>query len=187
MRAANLPKRQAYTLMEIVCVVAIIAAAAAMSVPVWQTMLTDARMTAAGDQVRARLADARSKAMEQGVPWKFAYIPGTGVYQLAPEDSQDWSSTDTTPTRTDVLIRDELPKDVVFGMNQSDIQNASEGGSSAGGAGWQTIGVYLYAGDARDDVTTYFGKPGLMPMRVRLRGMTGVVTIEVPREVKDQP
>ena len=57
-----------------------------------------------------------------------------------------------------------------------------------GGGTWETIAIYEPQGGARDDVTVYFGKPGLGPNRAKVRGLTGAVSIEVFNlAVTDQP
>lgn len=174
--------RHGYTLIEVILVVVILVLVAALSVPVIQTMLEDGRMTGAGDMVRAKMAEARASAMQSGRPWRLAYIPNTGVFQLAPDDSSDWDNMEQTPIEQAELIRDELPKDVVFAINSSDIVGSQE--RLTPGTAWQTIAVYKFDGSANDDSTTYFGKMGMMPMAAELRGLTGSVTMRSPVEVK---
>jgi prepilin-type N-terminal cleavage/methylation domain-containing protein len=179
MRAASGRPRQAYTLLEMILVMAIILIIASISIPVMQTMLADSRRSASADLLRGRLAEARSKAMEEGRPWKLAFIAGTGSYQYAPEDSTEWNNTATDAVEKIDVVRDELPKDIVFAVNRDDIVS-SQGGSSPG-SGWETIAVYQSDGSARDDTTSYFGKAGQAPMRAKLRALTGAVTIETPK------
>jgi prepilin-type N-terminal cleavage/methylation domain-containing protein len=177
-------KRSAFTLMEVLVVMTIFVILAAVGVPLAQTMLIDARMTAAGDLVRARMADARSYALDQGRPWRLGFIPNTGKFQLAPDDSPEWDNVNQDATEEVDLIRGELPRDIIFGVEQGDVLGPN--GSPAAGAKWETMGVYQWDGSARDDVTTYFGKGGLIPMRVNLRGLTGGVSIELPVVVKGE-
>jgi prepilin-type N-terminal cleavage/methylation domain-containing protein len=177
MRSAQ--ARQAYTLLEVVFVLAVIVIVAALSVPVMRTMLADSRLSASADLIRGRMAETRSKAMEEGRSWKLGFIANTGVYQYAPEDSDQWANTSTDAVAQSDVIRDELPKDIVFALNREDIMNSQPG--SAPGGNWETIAVFQSDGSARDDTTTYFGKAGLAPMRANVRGLTGAVTIETPR------
>ena len=178
--------RPAFTLMEIMVVVAILVIVTAISIPLVRTMLDDGHLAAAGDMIRGQVAETRSRALESGRPWRLAYIANTGFFQLAPEDASDWDNTATDPVRKENLIRDQLPPDIVFAINRDDILGAQQAGTP--GQSWQTIGIYTFDGGARDDSTTYFGKPGLMPMRVRLRGLTGTVAVDSAADVKaDQP
>ena len=181
MRSAHAHFRRAYTLMEVILVMALVLVVAGISVPVIQTMMDDARQTAAIDMVRAKTAETRARAMESGVPWRLAYIPNTGVFQLAPDDSTDWESMEQPFMEKEGLYRDTLPKGIVFGVNAGDIIGASEAG--AAGSEWHTIGVYNYEGSAREDSITYFGKAGIPPMAIELRGLTGTPTMRTPSEV----
>lgn len=190
-RRRAITMRSGITLFEMICVLAILIIVAAVGIPMVQAMLDDAHVTAAGDMIRARLADARSKAMDQGRSWRLSFQPGSGVFQLAPDDSSDWgdtsasnpNATPTSPTGPDdMAIKDELPKGIVFGLNQGDVQGGG-GGAAGGNGGWQTIVVYQWDGSALDDSTIYFGKHGTVPMRINVRGLTGAVSIEVPIDV----
>ena len=189
MRATKKSMRPAYTLLEVMCVVAVLVMISAIGTPVMQTMLGSARISAAGDMVRARLADTRSKALDNGRAWRLGFLPGTGVFQLAPDDSQEWDGAAQDPVRQDDLIRDELPPDVIFALNASDISGAGAAGAAgAAGGKWEMIAVYQWDGSALADTTTYFGKAGIMPMRINVRSLTGAVSLEVPAIVKaDQP
>lgn len=178
--------RRGYTLMEMVLVLAIMVIAAAIAVPVVQTMLDDANMTAGADQMRARLADARARALDSGTPWKLAYQPGSGVYQYAAEsDDASWSDTGSDEKETQDFVRGKLPKHVVMAVNRDDIAGAQGDGTATGG--WTTLAVFLGDGSARDDGMVYVGKHGIMPLRLRVRGLTGAVTVDVPIQVRDNP
>ena len=176
MRASRSYPRPAFTLMEIILVMVIFIIVASLSIPLIQTMLTDSRISASGDVVRGKMAEARARAMEEGRPWKFAFIANTGVYQLAPEDSKEWDSPSQEPDEQIDLIRDSLPKEIVFALSREEILNADQGGSP--GSGWATAAIFVADGSAMEDTVIYFGKPGMVPMRAKLRALTGTATIE---------
>jgi prepilin-type N-terminal cleavage/methylation domain-containing protein len=176
--------RRGFTLLELILVLAILIIVTAVSVPVITTMLVDARMTAGADMVRARLADTRAKALDSGKPWKLAYLPNSGVFQLAAEDADEWNDAGETPKETQDIVRGHLPKDIIVAVNRDDI--AGSQGSSQATGGWQTLAVFIGDGSARDDGMAYIGKAGLMPLRVRVRGLTGATTVDVPLLVKDE-
>jgi prepilin-type N-terminal cleavage/methylation domain-containing protein len=175
--------RRGFTLFEMLIVLAIIVVVSALAVPVMHTMLDDAHMTAGADMMRARLADTRANAFETGKPWKLAYLPYSGIFQLAAEDDDEWSGSDHEPKETPEVIRGELPKDILLAVNRDDIA-AAQGSPQAAG-GWQTLAIFNGAGSARDDGAVYIGKAGYMPLRLRVRGLTGAVTIDVPALVRD--
>ncbi|HZZ82524.1 MAG TPA: prepilin-type N-terminal cleavage/methylation domain-containing protein [Gemmataceae bacterium] len=178
-------RRGGFTLMETVLVLAILVIATAISVPVISSMLLDSHMDAGADLVRARLADTRAKALETGVPWKIAYLPGTGIIQFAAEDSTQWDNTsDQTPQEMPDFTRDVLPKNILLAKNRDDIASAS--GQVQPSGGWETLVIYTADGSGRDDGEVYIGAAGLMPLRMRVRGLTGAVTLDVPIVVRDQ-
>ena len=169
--------RRAFTTMELVFVLAIIIIAAAISVPVISTMMSDMSVTASGDRLRAMLAETRANAVADGRPWRLAFIPNTGIYQMAPEDSSEWSNAAATDTSQQAeLVRDSLPKEIVMSLNQDDIMG-NEKGLPPGG-NWETIAIFDPVGTARDDTLIYYGKPGSGPDRIGVRALTGVVTVE---------
>jgi prepilin-type N-terminal cleavage/methylation domain-containing protein len=170
-------RRRGYTLMEMVCVLAVIVIIAALTIPTIRALTADSNLDAAADQVRGLAAETRARAMEDGRPWRLGFIANTGTFQLAPEESADaWSAPTEEALEKADLRRDVLPKDVVFGLSHDDIM-AHEQRQQAGST-WETMAIFMPDGSARDDATTYFGRPGTAPMRVVLRGLTGTVSIE---------
>jgi prepilin-type N-terminal cleavage/methylation domain-containing protein len=195
-RACVARARQAgYTLMELCIVAALILVLAAITLPSLTGMLVDARVNAGGDMIRGRLADARSMAMELGRPVRFGFIPGTGKFQIAPDDSSAWdTTTDSDPIEQDDLVRGELPEGVVFA---TDMNASNDSGTPSPGSNWEFGGVLLPEGGGRgpinpdgttnDNVTFYFGKAGLSPLAVRLSGLTGTARVFDPTADGEQP
>jgi type II secretory pathway pseudopilin PulG len=167
--------------MELLVVIFILIITSAIAVPVIQAMLDDGRLQGATDMIRAKVAEARANAMETGNPWRVAFIPGTGVIQVAPDDATEWEQADTNLMQRPGLIRQELPQFVYIGAGPGDIQGA--GATPSPGANWHTIAVYTYDGSAREDSITYFGKYGTPPMAMELRALTGSVTMKTSTEV----
>jgi prepilin-type N-terminal cleavage/methylation domain-containing protein len=182
MRAA--PARRAYTLLEIILVMALIVIMSAVAVPMMQSMLGDARVSAAGDLLRGQLAETRGNAMGEGRPWRLAFLPNTGVFQMAPEESSEWDNVVQDPILSPDVTRDALPKDIVMSLNQGDIMGNEK--AIAAGSAWETIATYSPDGSARDDVTVYYGRPGFGPNRVVLRSLTGSVSMETFNLKADQ-
>ena len=178
-------KRPGYTLMEMMLVLTIMVITAALAVPVIQSLLADNRQVAAGDQIRGRLADTRSKAMDEGRAWKLAYVANTGVLQLAPEDSDAWTQTYQDEVELPDLIRELLPHDIYFAASAEAILGQQQAGSP--GSAWETIAVFMPAGNAQDDTVTYFGNMGFWPMRITVRALTGAVAVEMPDPQGSQP
>lgn len=182
--------RRAFTLIEMVVVVAIILVVTSLAVPFSRTMMSDTRQTAAGDMVRGRLADARAMAMEEGRAYKVGVQTGSGKVLIAPEDANCWDSVDggvaeqqqqqVQPGAGGVMLLDQLPEEIVFGTSIDDFLGRTSPVDMQGA--WRDAGVFLPDGSARADVDIYFGKVGVLPTRFRLRGLTGVVTSVDPRD-----
>jgi prepilin-type N-terminal cleavage/methylation domain-containing protein len=168
--------RPGFTLVEILLVVALIVIVALVSVPMIQSTLDDARISASGDLVGGKMAEARARAMEDGRRWKFGFIANTGVYQIAPEDSSVWDTPSNDPDETDDLIRNSLPQDIIFALTREAIMGSDSAGG--GGGNWETAAIFAADGTAVDDTVVYFGKPGISPQRASIRALTGTVSIE---------
>lgn len=188
-------RRTAYTLFELVVVVTLIVLMTSLAMPSMVGMFADARLDASSDMIRARMADARSMAMAQGRTFRFGFVPGTGKFQIAADDSPLWDTVQTSDPVEDIdHVRGELLQDVIFGTDASSISESST--SNPNGA-WQVGGVFLSDGTGRasvnpdgttvDDVTFYFGKSGFSPMAVQFRGLTGAVRAFDPTADGEQP
>jgi prepilin-type N-terminal cleavage/methylation domain-containing protein len=117
-------RRRGFTLVEVMVTVAIMAIVSAISFPIAHTMYLSVRLDAAGDSIRSSWADGQSHAMNEAVPYRFSYIPGTGKYRLAPDSDDYWTGGDP-PARNDqdaagpVVLAGRLPQGVFFQTNGS--------------------------------------------------------------------
>jgi prepilin-type N-terminal cleavage/methylation domain-containing protein len=162
--------RPAFTLFEMVLVVAVIGILAALSAPSIQGMYGSYKLTAATDQLRAAWATGRAKAIEEARPYRFTAHMGQSTYHLAP-DSLNGSAgapPPAGPMGPGSSLSGSLPGGVVFGTAQ--------GGSGAG-----PNVVFLPDGTASEDIAITLRVPGAMPALVKLRALTGVVTVQVGR------
>lgn len=167
--------RTGFTLLELVLVMLIILIASALAVPAIDALMADGRVKAARDMVRARWADIRGRAMQEGRPYKFSIMDQTGKFKIEPEDITAASDTDDPP----LIFEGELPPEVLFSKDQSGV-GAGGGGASgapASASDYETLVVYLADGTARDDVQVMFGKAGVKPLGLKLRALTGAVTM----------
>jgi Tfp pilus assembly protein FimT len=178
-----------------VIVVSLLLMITALAMPSLIGVFADARLDASSDMIRARMADARSMAMAQGRTFRFGFVPGTGKFQIAADDSPLWDTVQMSdPIEDDDHVRGELLQDVIFDTDANGIAGNS---TPNPGSTWQLGGVFLSDGTGRaavnpdgttvDDVTFYFGKAGFSPMAVQFRGLTGNVRVFDPTADGEQP
>ena len=94
--------RRAFTLLELLIVLALILVISGISVASFQRMLTRSRFKAGVVEIQIDLHKARLLAMQTGTPYIFRYAPGSGVYEIAPLNAlqeaiyRQYDSTDLT-------------------------------------------------------------------------------------------
>jgi Tfp pilus assembly protein FimT len=162
-------RRSAFTILEVTLVLAVLLIIAAITVPSIDNMYSDLRLTAAADTVRGQWAEARARAMEDGIAYRFAVINESGKFRVAPNAGEFWGDDEEIEEPTDsqpLIVEDELPQGIQFGAN-----------TGTGSGDWATVAVFQPDGTARSDVEVIFTAGGGRPLTLRLRGLTGSVTI----------
>jgi Tfp pilus assembly protein FimT len=169
-------------------VIALIVILSAVSYPTFESMNGGFKLQAGGDALRAAWAQVRSKAMNDGVPYRFSVAPGSGNYRIAPDIPEYWSGGSANPTSSDPanqpLIReDALPKGVRFSSAQavqmgdrSTSDDTIQASGTIDSASWSTVVVFLPDGTARSDAEVALLVAGARPLQLRIRGLTGVVS-----------
>ncbi len=167
-------RRPAYTLFELVLTAAVIAMVAAVSAPSLDGMYPTYKLNAAVDAVRAAWALGRAHAIEEGRPYRFAVVPGTGNYHLAPDDdaADGGQTADSDPDHVSFNLQRQLPQGVTFASAQNDSQSTESSPD-----GLSTVAVFLPDGTARDDAEVRFQVKGATPKSIKLRSLTGAVTV----------
>src|SRR5260221_14012701 len=82
-----MPRRSAFTLLELLLVLVLILMVLAVAYPSLEGLITDARLKAGADHLRARFAEARSHALLDNQPYVFSVKPGESGYRLGPQTS----------------------------------------------------------------------------------------------------
>jgi Tfp pilus assembly protein FimT len=174
-------RRSAYTLFETVLVVALILVLVALAYPTAEAVYAHLEARAACDSVRGAWALARSRAMEEARPYRFAIIPNQGNYRVAPDTREYWAGeTPTADPSGAVILTASLPPKIRFVseddpggeapretvLAQQEIQASS----------WVPVAVFLPDGTAAEDAMVSFQKGGSRPIIMRLRALTGVAT-----------
>ncbi len=164
-------RRSAYTLFEVILTTAVIAITATLTLPSLDGMYPAYRVNAAVDTVRAAWAQGRAHAIEEGRPYRFAVSPGGDNYRLGPDDqSLQTGAAAGGGGRGDFVLEDHLPPGVTFALGHD--------GGQASQDGLSTVAVFLPDGTARDDAEVRFEVKGALPKTVKLRALTGAVTVQ---------
>jgi prepilin-type N-terminal cleavage/methylation domain-containing protein len=177
--------RRGFTLFEIILVMAILVILVAVSYPSIESMQDYYRLQGAADSVRGNWAEARTRAMEEGRPYRYSVVFGKGNFRVAPDSADYWAGDTPAPTDANnppLVVSDSIPKPIRFaragsppGENDGDSALPPD---SIGMNQWATLAVFLPDGTARDDVAvTLAAGSGTRPLVVRLRGLTGSTSV----------
>ena len=165
-------RRPGLTLIEVLLVIAVIIALAAVAYPTMSAMYGDVKIKAAADDVRAAWTEARSHAIEDGRPYRFAVEPGTGKYKVAPDADGFWDGSGGTGDENDAppyTFEGSLPNGILFEVG-ADLPTSGE---------WSTVVVFNPDGGCDSDVEVVLKEDGddATPLVVRVRAMTGAVSV----------
>jgi prepilin-type N-terminal cleavage/methylation domain-containing protein len=176
--------RRAFTLFEVVLVLAILVVLAALSYPSLESMYGGYRVQAAADALRSSWAEARTHAMEEGRAYRFSVVMGKGNYRLAPDTADFWSGNPAPAAgavNQPLIDNGALPKGIRFrradsprGEGDGDTVLPSDGIDPSQ---WSSLAVFLPDGTAKDDVAVVLEMSGARPLVVRLRALTGGVSV----------
>jgi type II secretory pathway pseudopilin PulG len=184
--------RRAYSLMELVLVLGVIGLLAAIFIPTFKGTYSYYKMSAAVDSVRSAWAHARARAIEEGRPYRFAVLADAGCFRVAPDQNDYWTGSPPAddPHGKGFVLEESLPKGVRFSLGDS-AQGAApdeddpigdlNGRKTDAGVSpdsYNTAAVFLPDGTAREDVEVLFQVRGTRSVSIRLRGMTGAVTVK---------
>ena len=188
--------RPAYTLLEMVLVLAVLGILGALALPTLRTMYSDLRAKAAADAVRAAWAEARAHAVNEGRPYRFSLVLDHGNYRVAPDSPEYWGGGDVPAGGGDMtgpafVLDDALPPGVRFRNPESlQVGAADDTGDTAlppGGVdpgAWTATILFLPDGTVRTEqeiVEVGLEAPNTRPLVVRLRSLTGVITVRTYR------
>lgn len=184
------PRRSAFTLLELILVLAVIVILSALSYPSLATMYAQQRVTAGADSLSAALANARAQAMEDGIPYRVSILPRKGNFRVAPDLPSFWQGTgdgnnsgmDTEADSRPFVLEDYLPRGIIFAEGttpqtpeEDEVTYKETGEVSAGD--YRLFAVYLPDGTAREDQRALICGRNASPVWVGLRSLTGVVSV----------
>jgi prepilin-type N-terminal cleavage/methylation domain-containing protein len=191
-------KRAGFTLLELTLVIALLAILFAVAV---STMLTEAvygevKTRAAADALREGLVTARTHAIEEGRAYSVSVVPGTSHYRIAPDDSPFGNgaadSGNTFSSTTPAFVKeDTLPGGIRFNLDNGDAPANTDSqppeNDSVDPSQWSKQVTFLPDGTAVDDKNIVLHIEGSRPLTVRVRALTGRVTVGSPETENGQP
>src|SRR4051794_399213 len=107
-------QRSGFTLLEVLLVMAILVILAAVSLPTLDAMYGDTKLRGAADEVVGAWGEARARAIDTGVNFRFAIMPGKERYRIAPEGPDYWDGSKETHDDNDdgTVMTGSLPKGI---------------------------------------------------------------------------
>ena len=183
-------RRRAFTLMEVMLTLCLLAMAAALCWPPMARLLEAQRLGKAADQVRSRWYQARVKAVDSGETYVFQHVPGGSDYRLQPLSAESASGGASGGQANDrgadsqagaASTTGTLPEGVAFAAGEVTGDTplaavASFEPRSAGEAEWSDPILFYCDGTATSAKVTLVDRRG-RAIEVALRGLTGVATV----------
>ncbi len=194
--------RRAFTLLELLLVLALLAMMAAFSWPALRGSMGGQNLRSAGDQVRTSWLRARTKAITSGEAMSFRYQPGTGRYRIEQRTEQQillaafsaslggagqpgggGSSAAAVPSAAPLPpVEDELPEGVSFGDSEVMADSratrlaAEDRVRSMGDGSWSEAVLFYPDGTATAARVVLVGARG-RAIAIELRSLTGDVRV----------
>ncbi len=193
-------RRQGFTLMEVLLVLALLAVLGAFAWPAIKKPFANRRLQAAADAVRVQWCQARGQAVRSGHTYAFRFAPGGDRFRLGPADDANslalGSMTNNLPSGdtsglppqepTPPAQEGTLPDGITFVADDSPVNDPDSqpydpdnAGQSDSGGGWSDAILFFPDGTTTDAHVVITGQRGA-GIRLTLRGITGSVTVGEP-------
>jgi len=131
-------KPTAFTLLELLFVLAVLAMLSSVALPRVERMLAKAEHRAAADSLHAALSQLRLKAIQTGRSHSFRFVPGSGIFELRAESIDEVGQLDFAAV--DNLAGGEMDKSLEqYGSEDGSQNPGSENSSLADWAGANTL------------------------------------------------
>jgi prepilin-type N-terminal cleavage/methylation domain-containing protein len=164
--------RHGYSLIELLVVMALILLVGAVVVPSLDSFMRDTNVKGAADLCVARLADARSNAIEEGRAYRFSSNPQGTRIRVSPDELDSSGVPLESPELPPRIVELDLPKGVIL---------SPDGQQPSGDDGWITLITYLPDGTCKETNSPDFKltELGTVPYIVQIRSLTGAVTVNM--------
>jgi prepilin-type N-terminal cleavage/methylation domain-containing protein len=163
--------RPAFTLLEVLLVLAILVILGATAYPTLNGMYGDVKVKAAADQVRGAWVEARAQAIEDGRAYAFGVQKDTGKFRIAPASSFVEVANLGEDSAPPFVSEGELKSGITFDLNGKDDLRAD--------GEWAIVAEFQPDGTCLKDVEIALSDSDkdITPLVVRVRAMTGAVTV----------
>ncbi len=187
---ARCNRRSGYTLLELLLVMAVLVMLGAVFYPSLESSYGYFKVSAAADSIKGAWAQARARAIQDSTPYRFAVLPGTTRYRVAPDRPEFWSGNPPDPTDADnpPLILNGKLDGITFDLSgnapPSGERNKDEDSDKAPAnpSAYVAVAVFLTDGTAREDAVVPLQAPGAKPIKLKLRALTGTFKTETSKE-----
>jgi len=165
-------RRPGFTLFEMLVVCAVLLMLGAAIMPIINGFWADGRTRAAVDISTSRLADARSYAVAHSRNYQFLTSPDGKQVKVAADPSETPEAAESGAQNTEFGITITLPSTVT--LTPGAIVNNS--GTTPPTDGWVVLATYKPDGTCVEDSSEFtISEPGVIPVVIRVRGLTGTV------------
>jgi len=178
-------RRSGYTLLEVVVATMVVVIMAGVSMPSVRVMFGSFKVHGAADTVRGAWAQARGRAIDEGRPYRFAVIPDSGYFRVAPDDASYWGGSGGQDSHAGMVLEESLPAGVHFNINGNTSvapdrgDSLAEPGPAPVGASAYTFAITFQAdGTVDQDAEVIFQMQNAASVCLCLRSMTGAVTLK---------
>ena len=187
-------RRKGFTLLEMLLVLAIIVAIAALAAPAMRGLIQSARLRAAADTVRTEWTRAHVKAMKTGRIQVYRYELGGAKYSVQPWIAGDDAIESSAPTTAGFEVADEtqdsanvgegheLPEGTMFVAGDAAAESRSLAieqtamDSTQFESEWSRP-ILFYPDGTTSDAFVVVANENKVGIQVNLRGMTGTATL----------
>lgn len=179
-------RRGAFTVLEIMIVVAIISMIAAMATPQLMSLMRESSVFREAEKVREGMSDARRYAIETGIDYEFRYELNSSSFVVLPSEQElnvD-DAGDSTTTEQYFRVHGELAEGIQLKAEEG-VEETSESldpevftgldATELSQKSWSQAVVFSFDGTAQD-FTIRVADPSGLTAKVTVRGLTGAVS-----------
>jgi prepilin-type N-terminal cleavage/methylation domain-containing protein len=185
--------RRAFTLLEVVLVLALIVVLAALTLPALEGPLATRRLQSAADQVRTTWTRARLWAVDSGQVQVFTCDVAAGTYRVESlgdqlEASRVVPASDESQTTVPRApgYEGRLPEEVVFYLGTADASTPQASSVAAQGADGIPPLVF-YPDGTCSTAEVWLANASGQAIPVRLRGLTGTAMVGEVQRLEERP